>query len=348
MDSMARRRMWWVAIALGAALVGFALWLPGYRLDREIAAARREGLWTETADVLRGTSGVPEGENAAPLIRKAITITPREDPKTDQAVNDFLKGKATAAQVALVRRENARHPEITAAWRLAATRPRVDYGRPWQEGAATLFPEFQSLRRGVKRLAVAARLGDHPRENLLAAAHLADLTRQEPVILAPLVSVAIGRIALREARHLGLAGEVEAALGPPLDVRQAYAAELASALDVMRNEGTDDWHRRMGLKEGPHLLYRIAHGEPRRSNETAALVHDWRGLWREMGSGTDYPTAARAMRRWMPDINRRLVGWSEIYARLGYQEGDVSDQAIGVFQKYADERAAAKGKLQNP
>ena len=342
MDAMARRRMWWVAIALGAALIGFALWIPGYRLDREIAAARREGLWTETADILRHTSSVPEGENAAPLIRKAITITPREDPKTDKAIGDFLRGKATAAQVALVRRNNARHPEITAAWRLASTRPQVNYGRNWEEGSATLFPEFQNLKRGVKRLAVAARLGDRPRENLLAAARLADLTRQEPVILSTLVSASIGWITLREARHLGLGREVEAALGPPLDVRRMYAAELVFSLDYMRNDGTDDWNRRMGLKFGPSLLTRLTHAEPRRSNETAALVHDWRAMWRELGSGTDYPTAARAIRRQMPGINDRLANWSEIYAMFNPDTDDIAAKFPLALQKYADERRKAR------
>ena len=341
---MRRGRAWWVAIALGAALVGLALWLPGCRLDRELAAARREGLWTETSDVLRGTSGVPRGENAAPLIRRAISLekaTP-SNPETDKATVQFLKGKATAAQIALVRRENAAHGAITAAWRLASTRPRVDYGRNWQDGAATLFPEFQDLKRGAKRLAVAARLGDRPRENLVAAARLAHLTRQEPVILASLVSASLGRIALREARHLGLGREVEAALGPPLDVHRMYAAELVFALDYMRHDGTDDWYRRMGLDRGPTPWTRLTHAAPFRVAETRRVVEDWRAMWRELGSGTNYPTAARAMRRWMPRINDRLANWSEIYAMLSSDSDDDAAWFPLALQKYADERRKAR------
>ena len=48
---MNRRRLWWTVVAALAGAVAFAAWLPGYRLGREIAAARAEGLWTEAADV---------------------------------------------------------------------------------------------------------------------------------------------------------------------------------------------------------------------------------------------------------------------------------------------------------
>ena len=328
------------AIAAGVLLLAFALGWPSYRLNRELAAARREGLWTETADVLWGTSGVPEAENAAPLIR--ATIAMEKVAPLDGVAIKLLKGTATSAETARLRRDILAHPETLAAWRLAATRPRVDYGRDWEEGAATLFPEFQGLKRGVKRLVVAARLGYSPKENLVAAARLADLTRQEPVILSTLVSASLGRIVLREAKRQGFSREVDASLGPPIDVRRAYAAELVFALDFIRNDGTDDWYRRMGVDRGPSLSERLTHLAPRRANETAAVVRDWRAMWHELGSGTDYPAAACAMRRWMPRVNQRMADWSVLYARLGYDSDEDAAWVPLALQRYAEERRKAR------
>ena len=64
-----------------------------------------------------------------------------------------------------------------------------------------------------------------------------------------------------------------------------------------------------------------------------------RGLWRDLGDGTDYPTAAKAMRRWMPGIERHQAEWSVIYQKLGYEPGHEA-QVVEAFAKYEAERKA--------
>ena len=341
------KRPWlWGTLAVSLGLIVLAAWLPGHRLEAELAATRREGLLTELPEVRRLVGTVPESQNAAPLVRIAL-VGDRVHAAAERGVNDaakaILKERATPAQTALFRAALAHRPALLDNWIAASKRPRLVYDRHWEDGAATLFPEYAGVRYGVQRLAAAAHLGIRPRENLLAAARLATLTAQEPVLIAAVMGVAEGRVALREARRQGLAREVDVALGPSLDVRRAYAFEFPQALDVMRNEGTPEWSRRLGVRQDPPFWYRLAHAGPRRSAETLALVREWRALWRDLPKdGTDYPAAAKALRRHLPGIDRRLADWSDVYAKLGMSDPGEEAHAVETFAKYEAERKAAR------
>jgi hypothetical protein len=344
---MRRKWAWSGAIAAAALATWFVGWFPYYRLDREVAAARSEGLWTEPSDIPRGIHGnFPQGENAAPLVAAAISMArPRDFDRQDvsTAMKNLLKGSATNDERAKVRLALLANPELLASWRAAAECPRLDFGRDWSRGYATFFPELSGLKRGAQLLAAAAALGLEPKENLRAAARLSVLARQEPAIIAQIVSVSMGRIVLKEAKREGVAPEIESALGPPIDVRWAYAGELAMALDTMRRVGSPEWFREMGTSDTRGFLERMRNAGPWKANAAFRVVHDHREFWREMPKqGDDYDTAIRAIDRWIPRIDDELAGASPILGKLMSTPADASEAVKAIRNFEAERRAVRK------
>ena len=207
-----------------------------------------------------------------------------------------------------------------------------------------LFPEYAAVKGGAKLLAASAHVGMVPRENLHAAARLAALIGQEPVLIASLVSVAAGRIALREARRQGLAREIEGLLGPPLDVRRTYAFEFYGALQTMRLLGTEGYDRKLyGRARETDWFAHLHQTGPWRDNALRRYIVLWRDLWREMPkNGTDYAGAARAIRRHTPLIDRAAGDYDEVLATYAWEPGDDPAQAVVALSKYAAERKAAR------
>lgn len=329
-----------------AGAIAFVAWLPGYRLDAEIAAARREGLWTEMSDVSKSIAAKASlGENAAPLVREAIAADKalgKEFGKEMGYVREVNRNQATPAHRAALRAVFVGHPRMLEHWRAASARPRLDYGRKWQDGYAILLLEYAPVKAGALRLVAAARLGIQPKENLLAAARLSALTRQEPTVIAPLVAISIGHAALREAKRQGRSREVEAALGPPIDVRYVFAGELPSTIDIMRPLGTPEGERKLGNPLSPSVAEQIRHTGPWKTNAIRAVVHGWRELWRDLPKDrSDYEGAAKALDRHMPGIESTLASYSELLGKLMDGPGEFG-RAARAFATYEAERKAAR------
>ncbi|RYG20449.1 hypothetical protein EON82_20235 [bacterium] len=342
------RRRWIAPSALtsAAAAIAFAGWFPYYRLEREVAAARAEGLWTELSDIPKAIEAtLPKGENAAPLIREAIAKgkeSGMHKAEVGEVARRILKGTSTSLDRARFLEIVTKNQSVLETWRRAARCPRLDYKRDWSQGYAVLFPEFADIKRASQILSATAAVGTQPKGNLLAAARLSVLTRQEPSVIAQLVSVAIGRIALKEAKREGLATEVEKALGPPPDVRWTYAAEFPCALDTMRRVGDPEWFKYMGASDQRSFAERIRNTGPWKANAAYRLVHEYRQLWSEMPKEPkDYDTAIRAIDRWVPKINAELWDASSIMSKLMGGSSDVSD-FVKSFKKFEAERQATR------
>lgn len=339
-----------IAIVLaGIAAVGAGLhWLPGYRMEREAAAARREGVWTETGDVRRAIAAhLPKGENAAPFIRAAIAETKARRTKVsglEDNLQTFLKGKGTEEADAQVRGFVSENPDLIASWQRAAACPRLDYGRSWEQGYAVLMPELMEVKWGARLLTAVARMGLDPKANLLAAARLGVLTGQEPDLIAQLVRVAIGHLALREAEEEGLGQTVEAALGPPIDLRWAYASEPAFTISTMRQIGGPEWNRTMGSSADDALVYRLRRMGSGKDDATIEVVREYRALWRELPKdGTDYAAAIPVVARHNPRIVKTMGSISAIMAALaGDDEDQTMTQPLKSFAKLEAERKAVR------
>ena len=342
---MGRRWVGWGSLVAGALAVGFVAWVPDYRLHAEETAARREGIWTETSDVRRGLNErLPAGENAAPGFRAAIAANRAATAAPKKLVRSarLIEGMATATQVADWRADLLLRRGLLARWQAASVPPRLDYGRQWEKGMALLIPEYSQVKSGAHLLIAAAHLGVEPRKNLLAAARIANLSGQEPLLIAQSMKADIGALALTEARRQGLGREVEAALGPPIDFRWALACEPLGVIDMMRRIGSPEADRWLGTPLNNGALERIKHTGPWKANATRAMIHRYRALWRELPKDpTDYEGAIRVMDRHMPGIDAALGDFSEVAAKImGGSQADV----LRSFAKFeAERRAARKG-----
>ncbi len=295
-------------------LVALTAWLPDFRLAREIAAARKEGLWTDAGDVRRAIGPVAAEDNAATAIWAAIAKDREVALPPGDLVADVLGGKpvTSAHRDTLAEME----PRL-ARWRAAAEKPRLDYGHRYELGFRMLFPEFAGVRAAGRSLVASALLGLKPRENLLAAARLSALTRQEPGTVPAVVGLDLGRQALRAAVKLGSAREVERALGPPADVRRVLGPELPAFLDTANREAYLEGLKDLGVKTEPSWGEQLMHSGPFARNTKATAVARWRVLWGRLPKdGTNYGAAAKAVDEEMPKIDALMPSYAEVMEKL--------------------------------
>lgn len=322
--------------------VVFAAYFPEYRLNQEIAAAKSEGLWLNLSEARTAIAKAwPSGDNAAVLVREAMALRRSKGIQNPEPeLDDVLTGRATPDEKDLVRGYAVKNEALLDLYRRASKMPRMDYGRPWEQGFALLLPEYAVVKNGGKSLVAAAAVGIDPKENLLAAARLSVLTRQDPSLIAQMVSVAMGSTALRQAAKLGMGKEVDAALGAPIDVRWAYAMEFPACLDTARRVGTPEWDKSMGVpSEG--LWERIKRAGPTHTNAALTVVHDFREFWKAMPQdGTDYAAAIRAVDQKLPDVYDALARMSPAMGVV-LSSSSVSE-AVKALQKFETLRAAAR------
>ncbi len=323
--------------------VVFSAYFPVYRLNRELAAAKREGLLLDLSDVQPAISkSWPQGENAATLVRKAIASKKSHSISLPgRETDDVLKGSATTQEKDQVRRYLAQNIAFLDLYRQASRMPRLDYERPWQQGFGLLLPEYAVVKNAGKTFVAAAALGIDPKENLLTAARLSVLTRQDPNLIAQLVSIAMGSTAIRQAAKLGLGREIDSALGAPIDVRWAYSVELPSCLDAARRIGTEEWDKSLGIpREG--LWDRLRSGGPTRTNAASTIVHDFRAFWKAMPKdGTDYISATQAADQNLGGAYDELARMSPVMANLVSNSSNLSEP-IKAMQSFEELRKAAR------
>ncbi len=248
-----RRREWAVVLGVGVATV-YALYRVAVRYwdfgtaAGELPAAIRDyravGLPWTAADI---ATNVPERKNAASLLRHAIEAWPEKDAygKIDKA---FSEGRAAPLLPSLA-------PSLTLAHE-AAKRPQLDYGRDLDLGLFLDFPEGAYVKRIARALALRAELAAARGDDAAALADLEDarriavLTGQEPHLIASLVSVSTGMIAL---------GAVEGCLAraakSPERLKRyaAWVAEPTPLPDVPRAIKGEVYRSIANLRMFPHL-----------------------------------------------------------------------------------------------
>ncbi len=129
------------------------------RLPEELAAARREGLPLEPSD-LRRTPPVPAGRNAALLyvqMRQMVgaTLTAKTD---DEALLRLLKSTSAASDRAGAELLLSRGAALVALAEQAAAMPECDFQRRYELGPNLMLPEYATMRRAARMLALRARL----------------------------------------------------------------------------------------------------------------------------------------------------------------------------------------------
>lgn len=192
-----RREFWWSLVLLGVAglYMGFRFvglyWDFGAASDElpaSVRAYRAAGLPWTAADLAGPKPS--DAENAAPLVRQAIAAMP---------------GKAVTSAFEVAYREGTADPTAFGSALVilhgAAKRPKLDYGRDWDE-PNLLFPELANVKLMVKALAARAEAKAARGDDADALTDIEDarrvgaLTGQEPILIASLAGIACEGIAL--------------------------------------------------------------------------------------------------------------------------------------------------------
>lgn len=244
-----RRGCWWGILGVGTLAVYAGVrvftvfWDFGQaasELPQAIRDYRAQSLpWTAAAL----ERNVPDGENAAHLLRRAIGVLP--GPSTRSAFDTATFSGAVSFDLAPFK------PSLRIVHQ-AVRYPKLDFHRDWDQGPLLLFSEGPQIKRLTKALAMRAEQraakGDHAGaiRDLDDARRLAALAGQEQTLIAGLVSVACETNVLAASeRCLAHGATSPEALAkyrdwlsnpPPLpDMVQAMGFEIYSSLVFVRN-----------------------------------------------------------------------------------------------------------------
>ena len=196
-----------VAILLWSLASKFELTGASAELDRQLAAAKQDGL-PLSADDLRGPS-VSEDENAAALILNQAQAI--KDISGDP-VGVLMAWTSNYGKKSVTNQEAARailklQPVLKATIQ-ASKRPHLDFQLQWEQGSRLMMPGLSLVKQLVKILIAESRLDrlqGHPEssiEPLLAASRLAHLLSETPCVMAMLVEIACEAIVEREASEV--------------------------------------------------------------------------------------------------------------------------------------------------
>lgn len=341
MASVGRAWVWWAGIGTIVAAGAITTLVPSHRLEAELAAARKEGIWTSGAEVRQRLPNLADVDNAAPLAAAAISLSrKRPDPMLDTKCEAVARGRASHADASWVRKALSLRDPLLQTWRAASEKPRLDFHRRWEQGYMMLLPELAEYKRAGNELIAAARVGIDPQKNLRAAARLSALLRQDPLIVSQTVSTEIGRRTLAAAKDLGFASQIEPDLGAPMDVRYALSTELPSALasiDAVRTGRTEP--------NGGGLGRVFVNVGPVTDNRIYNVVHLFRLLWKEVGDHTtDYDRAAKVVDLRLGQFESAVAGTSPMLANMmsGSQNAGQFVRDTGALE--AERRAVRRGR----
>ena len=210
-----RAKGWWLAVLLPLAVIaGFVWWnrQPG-ALDQRLARYRAAGLPTTPAELDVWYHYVPDAENAAPPLLKAISAwRSTADPGLPTAMNGPRYPKRGEAwpdpMLAAGRAELVANAGPLAQIHAALERPRSRYPVNFKVGAAVTLPHLVPAREVARNLGLEARFaaetGDPERaaSALLANFRNARTLAEEPLLLSYLVRLALIAIALEAAESV--------------------------------------------------------------------------------------------------------------------------------------------------
>ncbi|MDR3688774.1 MAG: hypothetical protein P4L46_05285 [Fimbriimonas sp.] len=332
----------WLTIAVAVVISLFALWSKSpfgqapTKLEAELKAAASDGMPTGPDD-LRRLSAVPSGQNAAPsLVIAFANLKTWSDSKEGKAFSKDLKAFRSGDPVddglmARIRKDVGSASKLLGLLSQADAFPRVDFRREWEKGPSLLLPQFASEKLACSLLLARARIqmadGDLEGglQSMHAAAHLADLAGQEPMIIGYLVRSAMVHLVLRDLaavidshpNDLGVLERcrtVALALGPSPDVRPAIGAELVSGRIAMNMIAKNPSAQLFGDNE-PKMLMAARFGPTR-------TIFEWRyvqvmhELYRALGRR---PESFLAMHKAFVDVDNKLssnADWTYAFAEL--------------------------------
>jgi hypothetical protein len=251
-----RKSKWLIPIGIVAVLLigywGVDAWSQA-KLNRLKAEARRAGM-AMSADELRQNPAVA-GENAAPYYREAFAKMKAlsKDDRYFVLSYDYPDAGDMIARYRLAGIEGPidderayaalkRAQPILDIVDHAARFPRLDWNREWEKGLGLLLPEFAYMKELAKVALfdahVAAKRGQISTSirRLETARAIAKQCEEEPILIAPLVSVAIQNLADRKAMQIAYENRRDAEFvarirqyflsAPPVpDLRNAFRGE---------------------------------------------------------------------------------------------------------------------------
>ncbi len=324
------------------------MFVPDLRLNAELAAARREGLWASPEDIARDQKPVLAELNAMTLIAPLAEAERTEIDMSDrlwEPMQNFVRGNATPSQAQIVKTWFQRRPELADEWREATRKTAFSSGTDWAKGFDRVW-KGDELRLGIERLIVASILGRDPRENLIAAARLGALTRQEPGLISQGLGYRYLEPMLRRAKQLGIVREVNAAFGPPADFRLAYRGLMADEVAMMEEvRGPDYRNRKIGAK--PTLEERFRQLAPFAAAAKQRVVLHWRQLWKDLPADpTDYTGAAEVLDRDYPLITAEIGEYSHpMDGMVGFHHSSFSSKPGDALRRIAELEAMRKKVL---
>jgi len=168
----------------GAAYYGLRYWdypLASRDLDGAVEAYRKVGLPWHASD-LAPNPPVTDAENAGPLIRTAIRAWPGSDDFDVRPISKVVD----SGQYARGFKDLQKYAAMLKLAAEAAERPRVDFGRNWDDGMESVWPEYTKMWEWGTLFGARARaragLGDVDGAvtDLRTILRLADRAGQEP------------------------------------------------------------------------------------------------------------------------------------------------------------------------
>lgn len=271
------RRILWIlggVVCLGFAGYRWFVWFMDRPYQEELVLARKAGLPTSVAEFEATLPLLGKAENAAPYY-ESLVGKPLHLPQ-ELGSPSFAQGlafSATPDQLDLVRSSLTEHREQIRLVGLATQKPHCRFDRDWSRGPALLLPEYAQMKAVGKLVLARGTLA--AKRNPQAAIADADIclkmaehVREEPLVIAQLVAVALERMTLRQVACWSLANperpELRRKLAAmteqlrPLDLRKMYRYVLVEKLVLIELSETAKGRKDLGLLDtnGPSPMYR--------------------------------------------------------------------------------------------
>lgn len=339
------RRFLWPSLS-GLMLIAAmtAVW-PFWRLRIASEAARKEGLFLTSAEVAKSRPKLPPKENAMtlvlPLYERELSLQAlRIRSGTNQALSYTIQGFAGTAERATARRYLLATKDLTRLWRIAASRIKLDTGTDWSD--QNRIWKVVYLAYGRTRFLSCAALGIDPAPNLLAAARLSKLMRQEPGLISQAQGLRSTDDMLRIARRCGIERRVAEALGPPTDPKVIYQLELEELLTLIESVKRPEFQKKNFFK--PSIEERIRQLAPFDAAARTRAIEAWRAAWKRLPTRIeDYGVASMEIDRTVGAMIGSLQGYSSYIDRwmANYRPGEIL--RTNAFLE-ADRQAALQGR----
>lgn len=336
--------------------------------ERRLAAA--EGLPIKVEDLLP-KARIPPEENAALPLQEAHLMLASNDAAEKLGtskeafadVRSFLRFRRLAGRLVQDPDSGRKVSQVLAKplalARDASKKSHYYLERDWEKGVSITFPEFSSYRLLVQGLLVSSWLKaqenrkDEALEELLAAARLSRLIREEPVVIALVTGSSYEDLTLGILQQLqrsdpsdrfwlDATNSVIAAFGPPFDVRRSLDFEVFATTKGLDAFMSPDAEVEMGLLEGRRRAFIR---RDRRNQTEIAVLRAYRELFskwpRDPNAYMDMITAAQ---RPAEQIDLALSDFSSALSQMsgGAQQSGIFGTAALASARSLSRRRLAK------